>query len=261
MALGGIMIKKSLSIGDLHYPHHIDLQPFFDYGQYLKPEYVNLMGDMIDLDLISHHNETEFKNVGFDNIKNDFQLLVSQFTGVLDAFRMAFPKAIITFVPGNHEEWLCRFATDYPQLDKKIDRSSSMNTLRSLFDMDKMGINTINFGETLNIGKLYFRHGHEYGTMFPAKQAVLHSHKNIAIWHHHTRQCYTSYSDVDEVEFIGFSVPCYCTKGMKYGRGKPNRWSNGFLWACHKESGNFTAGIISTSKKGHFIVPNGEEYT
>lgn len=255
------MIKKSLSIGDLHYPYNIDLQPFFDYGSYVKPDYVNLMGDMIDLDLISHHNEAEFKNVGFDKIKNDFHLMREQFIGILDAFRMAFPKAIINFVAGNHEEWLCRYATDFPQLDKAIDRSSSKNTLESIFEMRKFNINVVPFGDTLRIGKLYFRHGHEYGSQFPAKQAVLHSHKSIAIWHHHTRQTYTSYSDVDTDEYVGFAVPCYCTKAMKYGKGKPNRWSNGFLWGSHKESGNFTAGIISTSRKGHFLTANGEEYT
>lgn len=255
------MIKKSLSIGDLHYPHHIDLQPFFDFGADFKPDYVNLMGDMIDLDLISHHNEDSFKNVGFDKIKNDFQLLLDQFKGVMESFRVAFPKATITFVAGNHEEWLCKFATDFPQLDRLIDRHSSANTLRSLLELGRLKIDVIPFGETHHIGKLYFRHGHEYGSQFPAKQAVLHSHKNISIWHHHTRQTYTSYSDVDTDEFVGFSVPCYCTKGMKYGKGKPNRWSNGFLWACHKESGNFTAGVISCSKKGHFITPDGKEYT
>lgn len=254
------MIKKSLSIGDLHYPHHIDLQPFFDYGTYVKPDYVNLMGDMIDLDLISHHNEAEFKNIGFDKIKNDFHLMREQFIGILDAFRMTFPKAIINFVAGNHEEWLCRFATDFPQLDKTIDRSSSKNTLESIFEMRKFRINVVPFGDTLHIGKLYFRHGHEYGSMFPAKQAVLHSHKSIAIWHHHTRQTYTSYSDVDTDEYVGFAVPCFCTKAMKYGKGKPNRWSNGFLWGSHKDSGNFTAGIISTSPKGHFLTPSGEEF-
>lgn len=255
------MVKKSLSIGDLHYPHNIDLQPFFDYGAYVKPDYINLMGDMLDLDLISHHNAEEFECVGYDKIKNDFILLIEKFKGILDMFRTTFPKAIITFVPGNHEEWLCDFATSHPQLDPKIDRSSSKRTLEGLLETEKMRINVISFGETLNIGKLYFRHGHEYGSMFPAKQAVLHSHKSIAIWHHHTRQTYTSYSDVDSDEYVGFAVPCYCVKGMKYGRGKPNRWSNGFLWGSHKPSGNFTAGIITTSSKGHFLTPTGEEYT
>lgn len=39
-----------------------------------------------------------------------------------------------------------------------------------------------------------------------------------------------------------------------------NRWSNGFLWGSHKDSWNFTAGIISTSKKGHFLTATGEEF-
>lgn len=255
------MIKKSLSIGDLHYPHNIDLQPFFDYGTYVKPDYVNLMGDMLDLDLISHHNEAEFSCVGYDKIKNDFNILIEQFKGILDSFRTAFPTAIITMVAGNHEEWLCDFATTHPQLDKKIDRNSSKKTMENLLETNKLNINIVPFGDTLNIGKLYFRHGHEYGTQFPAKQAVLHSHKNIAIWHHHTRQTYTSYSDVDTTEYVGFAVPCYCSKYMKYGKGRPNRWSTGFLWGAHKTSGNFTAGIISTSKQGHFLTPTGEEFT
>lgn len=254
-------IEKSLSIGDIHYDFNIDLQPFLDYGNYVKPDYVNIMGDVIDFDMISHHNKEGFKNIGFDNIKTLFLQAIENFTGILDTFRTVFKKATITFVPGNHEEWLCQFATEYPQLWKDMDRQSSKNTLEALLQTKKFNINVLPFGEAFNIGKLYFRHGHEYGSQFPAKQAVLHSHKNIAIWHHHTRQTYTTYSDIDSVEMVGFAVPCYCMKGMKYGKGKPNRWTNGFLWATHKPSGNFTAGIITTSKKGHFLTPNGEEYT
>jgi hypothetical protein len=255
------MIKKSLSIGDLHYPHHIDLQPFIDYGRFVKPDYLNLMGDMLDLDTISHHNEKSFKNVGFDKIKKDFNKIIEDFRGILDMFRANFPKAKITFVPGNHEEWLCGFANDFPQLDPRIDRTNSSKTLECLLSTKKLNIDVTPFGEAFNIGKLYFRHGHEYGSQFPAKQAVLHSHKNVAIWHHHTRQTYTTYSDIGSDEYVGFAVPCYCTKAMKYGRGKPNRWTDGFLWGSHKEgSGNFTAGIITTSHKGHFLTTSGEEY-
>jgi hypothetical protein len=255
------VIKKSLSLGDLHYPHHIDLQPFIDYGRYVKPHYLNLMGDMLDLDCISHHNKEEFKNKGFDNIKREFNGVIEKFKGILDMFRMNFPKATITMVSGNHEEWLCGFANDFPQLDEKIDRSSSKKTLENLLETKKHGVNVLPFGEAFNIGKLYFRHGHEYGSSHPAKQAVMHSHKSIAIWHHHTRQTHTTYSDIGSDEYAGFAVPCYCTKAMKYGKGKPNRWTNGFLWGSHKEgSGNFTAGIITTSSKGHFMTTNGEEY-
>lgn len=255
------MIKKALSIGDLHYPLNIDLQPFLDFAKYLKPDYLNLMGDILDLEVISHHHREDFKNIGFDNIKKTFTHLIESFRGILDMFRTVFPKAEITFVPGNHEEWLCQFATEFPQLWTDLDRESSQRTLNSLLCAKKIGVNILPFGESFNIGKLYFRHGHEYGSQFPAKQAVLHSHKSIAIWHHHTRQTYTSYSDVDADEYVGFAVPCYCHKAMKYGKGKPNRWTNGFLWSTHKASGNFTAGIITTSAKGHFLVPSGEEYT
>jgi len=255
------MIKTALSIGDIHYPLHIDLQPFIDYGRYVKPDYINLMGDILDLDIISHHSKTDFKNIGFDTIKTEFHRIVENFRGVLDTFRTAFPQAQITLVPGNHEEWFCQFASEYPQLWKDIDRESSQRTLEALLCTKKLGINVLPFGEAFSIGKLYFRHGHEYGTMFPAKQAVLRSHKSIAIWHHHTRQTFTTHSDIDDDEFVGFAVPCYCKKAMKYGKGRPNRWSNGFLWSAHKDSGNFTAGVITTSKKGHFMIPDGEEYT
>lgn len=254
------MIKKALSIGDIHYPYHIDLQPFIDFGKYVKPDYLNLMGDILDLDIISHHNKEEFKNIGFDNIKIRFKSLIESFRGILEMFKSAFPKTKITFVAGNHEEWLCRFACEYPQLWSDIDRESSSRTLNSLLMAKKMNVDILPFGEAFNIGKLYFRHGHEYGSQFPSKQAVLHSHKNVAIWHHHTNQTYTTYSDIGAEEYVGYAVPCYCTKAMKYGKGKPNRWTNGFLWSAHKESGNFTAGIITTSRKGHFLTVNGEEY-
>lgn len=253
-------IETAISFGDSHFNYHIDHHPMLDYAVTLRPSYINIMGDVMDLDMISHHEKENFKNIGFDKIKVLFNDLILNFKGFLGMIRATFPKAKINLVPGNHEEWLCGFANEYPQLDEKWDRTSSQRTLENLLETEKIRVNVIPFGQALNIGKLYFRHGHEYGTSFPAKQAVMHSHKSIAIWHHHTRQVYTTYSDIGSDEYCGFAVPCMCTKAMKYGKGKPNRWTNGFLWSTHKKSGNFTAEIITTSKKGHFLTIDGREF-
>lgn len=251
------MVKdRVLAIFDSHFPHHIPLEPFLQYAKDVKPTKFILGGDNWDLGIISHWNDTNFKNIGFNTIRTRLHEEADGMMAQLDAFRKAMPQAEFYYIEGNHELWLEGFTGKYPQMEDL--------TLESLLHLKKRRISLIPFKpkkDFLKVGKLYFKHGHQYGGSNPVKQALERSHKSVVIGHHHGAITWSSFSDVDDSDqHVGFLVPCYAKRAPDYGKGAPNKWMNGFFFANVKESGNFSAGIQLVSTEGRFISQAGKEY-
>ena len=251
------MIKdKVLAIYDSHYPWNIPLKSFLEYAKDYQPTKFILGGDNWDLGILSHWNDTNFKNIGFNTISRELEKESSGMKTQFDDFRKAMPKAEFYYIEGNHEYWLKGFREKYPQMGEL--------SLESLLELKKRNIKLIPFKpklDFLKVGKLYFKHGHQYGSSNPVKQALERSHKSIVIGHHHGAITWSSFSDVDDDDqHVGFLVPCYAKRAPDYGRGAPNKWMNGFFFANIKDSGNFSAGIQLVSPEGKFITQSGREY-
>jgi len=247
-------IRKILAIFDSHYPININLSPFLKYAKEYKPDEFILGGDNWSLDIISRWNDSDFKNVGFDNIQKKLKAEAIGFGEQLKQFRAAMPKANFTYITGNHEDWLKQFTHKYPQMNDL--------SLSTLLPLKKLRIKLIPFGNFYKVGKIYFKHGHEFGTSNQPKQAVERSHHSIVFGHHHTLKMWTDYSDVvAEERHIGVLVPCYCTRAPDYQKGRPNAWLNGFFYATMKPSGKYCLGVQNVSPKGEFITQEGKEYS
>ena len=250
-------MDKLLALYDSHYPHNIPLHTFLAYSSDFKPSKFFLGGDNSYLILLSHWNDANFKNIGFDTIRERLWTEVHGFSQQLDLFRRSMPKAQFFYIEGNHENWLHQFSQKYSQMNDL--------TLESLLNLKKRNITLIPYKPTkdfLRVGKLYFKHGHQYGGNNPVKQALERSHKSMVMGHHHGAIMWSNYSDVDDkLQHVGYLVPCYAKRAPDYGHGMPNRWMNGFFHAHVKESGNFSAGIQLVSPEGKFITQSGKEYT
>lgn len=250
-------MRRVLALYDSHYPHNVPLGTFLRYAKDFKPTDFILGGDNWDLGFLSHWNDGNFKNIGFDNIRERLWKEAKEFGSQLDDFREAMPKATFHYIEGNHENWLEQFSNKYSQMQDL--------SLESLLQLKKRGIKFLESRPTrdfIKIGKLYFKHGDQYGGSNPVKQALERSHKSIVIGHHHGAITWSNYSDVDDKDqHVGFLVPCYAKRAPDYGHGMPNRWMNGFFWAHVKtETGNFSGGIQLVSPEGKFITQDGKEY-
>jgi hypothetical protein len=246
-------IDTGIHIFDSHWPFHIDHNPLLDFIQDTRPKYITLGGDIWDLGFLSHHHFKDFKRWGTDEVIRKLNEEREGFTAFLEQIRNVAKKADITYLLGNHEDWIQDFVNEFPQVNE--------TTIHTLLPLSKLAIVTVPVGRTYNIGHLYFAHGENYGTANPAKRAVETSHKSIMIGHHHTDLVWSVSSDVDDAErYKALCVPCMCKKDLEYANHKPNRWSTGFGWSCHKRSGNFSAGVYTTSPNGHFMVPMKGEY-
>jgi len=247
-------IIRVLALFDSHFPETIRINPLLKFASKFQPDIFILGGDNFSMDCISHWNEKEFRNKGYNNVIDEFNEQCERFIEQITKFMDAAPEAKFVYLCGNHEVWLDDFTSTYPQLQKV--------TLQTILQKAKRPIELIQRGGFYTVGKLVFAHGDQFGTANPAKQAVERCGKTVVFGHHHTAKIWPNFSMVDEEEkHLGIQVPCYTTLSPEYGKGRPNAWLNGFFTACVKrDSGKFSSFIQFVSPRGSFISQDGTIY-
>jgi hypothetical protein len=252
-------IERFVSLFDLHYGYerkHRKIVPLHDAPtlsiakQFIKdfaPHHIVLGGDMLDCGAISHHNDRKPGRVEGLRIFSDAKELRTALLGPLEATR-----AKLTYLIGNHEGWLNQLVEAVPGLEGLVEPE----VLLDLGGRWKV----VPQGEKFRLGKLVFKHGDSLtGGEHIAKAAVIASERSIRFGHHHTYAVYTKVSDVDLAQkHTGVSMPCMCRKGPGYGRGKANKWINGFGWGYILPNGTFTD-YVTVVVKGQAVI-NGTHY-
>ncbi len=219
----GCEVKHGKKV-ELHDPKAIDiaLQFISDF----KPDEIILGGDILDCGAISHHNDRRAGRL--ENLR-----LLSDADELRTTVLQALPKkAKRTFIEGNHEDWLNQMVELHPGLSGIIEG-------KNLLKLD--GWNYIRQGGLYRLGKLWFAHGDQLGSgEHSAKKAVVDFERSIRFGHHHTYQAYTKTAAPDSYGHTGIAVPCLCKKGPGYGKGKANRWIEGFNYGWVANNGLFT---------------------
>ncbi len=115
-------------------------------------------------------------------------------------------------------------------------------------------------GDPYYMGRLVFVHGHQLsGGENVAKAAVIAWEKSIRFWHFHTQTLFSKNTPADnQYPKTGVGVGCLCKKSPKYGRGAPNKWSQGFLFGYIMPDGSFSDYPV-TIVKGQAVI-NGKVY-
>ncbi len=232
----------------LHDPKAWDVT--LQFLQDFKPHDLFLGGDILDCGAISHHNKAKpRKTEGFRLLK-DAEECVKAVIEPLEA--LLPPGGRRVYQVGNHEQWLDDFTDENPTIEGTL-------SVRKLLQLSPKW-EVIEQGYGTEYGKLYFIHGDTVtGGEQAAKAGVINYERNVRFGHYHTFQVYTKTSPIDvKMPKTGIAVPCLCTKDVGYGRGKPNRWVQGFLWGHVADSGAF-ADHVSVIVSGHLIV-NGKHY-
>ncbi len=207
--------------------------------QDFKPDHVILGGDILDCGAISHHNH------GKPGATEGFRLLADakECREAIIAPIEKVAKKSLTYIVGNHEDWLTDLVDQIPALEGIVD-VGSMLKLGKDWDI-------VPQGESKTLGKLVFIHGDTVkGGEHSAKWAVNAYERNVRFGHHHTFQIYTKTSAVEANGHTGIAVPCLCKKGPKYGGNTPNRWMQGFLWG-------YTNGVNGSFNDYVSVIVNG----
>ena len=253
-------MEKFVALYDVHYGyehrngHRVALHDqkainiALQFMQDFKPDHTILGGDILDCGCISHHNH------GKPGAVEGFRLLgdAKELRKVIIDPVEASTKKTLTYIIGNHEDWLTDLVEQIPALEGIVD----VKSLLRLSDRWKI----IPCGSAHKMGKLLFVHGDQIkGGEHVAKWATAAYEKNIRFGHHHTFQAYTKTSAIESNGHTGMCIPCLCKKGPRYGGGSPNRWMQGFSYGYIDTKTGVFADYVVIIVNGRAIV-NGKQY-
>lgn len=212
-----------------------------------KPHHTILGGDILDCGCISHHNHG--KPGATEGLK-----LLEDATVCRDLIIKPVEestKESLTYLTGNHEDWLNDLSVQIPALE-------GMTDIRTVLKLGKRW-DVIPQGEGHKLGKLLFIHGDQVkGGQYPAKWAVDSYERNVRLGHYHCFQVFSKTSALEDNTKTGMVVPCLCKKNPLYGGGSPNKWSQGFLWGYIHEDGSYND-YVTVITKGMATI-NGKTY-
>ena len=216
-----IVNRKVIALGDFHYPYNIDPQPLYQFIRYIKPTHLLLMGDMLDLDYLSHFDKHKPRKVEGKRLRRDYDAL----SPILDNFiRCAGKKCQVHYAVGNHEK---RIITALDEGSAGL--AEGFVELENGLEFDKKGIKKIELNGHLKIGRICFMHGIYTNDLYTKKYVTTYV-DNVAVWHMHTRQCYTMVTPIGKRDLSAYGVGCTCKINPAYAAGRPNRWVIGLAY-------------------------------
>lgn len=253
-------MKKFIFATDFHYgferrsghkkPLHDEkaIAAMLKFAADFRPDVFILGGDVIDAGCISHHNS------GKPGLTEGLRLIddvAGAHKKIIQPIEELKPSQMV-YITGNHCAWLDQLTDVMPALQGIVN-------LKALLKLDKWTV--VPQGGVFNLGKLTFMHGDTVsGGEHIAKAAVINYERSVRFGHYHTFQTYTKNSPLDSKQAkTGIAVPCLCRKGPGYGKGKPNKWVNGFLWGYVAPDGSFND-YVSIIHEGRFTGPTGKVY-
>ncbi len=216
--------ERIISLFDFHVPFHVPLGPVFQFVEDFKPTVVVLGGDLHDWGAVSSWLADQSRALDGGLIEENYAALKRAILEPLHESISTTTKVV--YLIGNHEERLAKAAEIHPngrgywELEKNID-------------LKKYNIRLIPAHQAYHVNKnLCYLHG-LYTSKYHSFQTVHAVHKSVFYGHTHDVQRYTDISPVDETQFYtGASCGCLCSLNPGFLRGKPNRWVNGFNFAC-----------------------------
>jgi hypothetical protein len=220
-----------------------------DFARDFKPDTVILGGDILDASCLSHHNKHKPGRTEGLRLQQDSQECRSNIITPVENLK----ASKYVYINGNHEAWLQDFEEDYPAVE-------GMFNVQSLLSLDSRW-EVIALGGHFNLGKLSFIHGDQIsGSEQAAKNAVIAYERSVRFGHFHSHQTYSKNTPItSDYPKTGISVGCLCRKDLNYGNGRPNKWSQGFLYGYILPDGSYHDYVV-TIVKGKAVI-NGKIYS
>lgn len=226
-------IKNTLLICDVHIPYHdaSALKSALRYGKEKKVDSVLINGDWIDFSPISRFTDCPYTKL---RLQED----IDEAVRYLHILRNEFPKAIIYFKHGNHEDWLEKY------LQRKAPEllGLSIFNLSTIFKFKELSIVEIGSYQMIKYGKLNIIHGHELKqsvrSVNPARTLYLKTKTNCLVGHHHVSSENTE-NDLSENVTTCWSIGCLSQLKPKYA-GMDSKYNHGFAHITKDPKGQFT---------------------
>ena len=184
-------IYKVVSLFDIHYWEHIDLDPILEFIRQEKPNEIILGWDQIDLFTISKYYKWDKEQGIYDAQKE-----IKEFKKFLKKLNKASPDARIVWLDWNHEYRLWEYMKHQPDRIKLLDYEAEYAELVDEF---------VRYNDFYKVGKLYYTHWIYHNDSHAKKHAVT-VQRNLRYWHLHcfddktellTEQWFKFFEDLD----------------------------------------------------------------
>jgi hypothetical protein len=250
--------QAGIILADLQFPNDnpVLLNSVEKYMAFRRWNYLVYLGDMLDMDAISHHamESGDQRSLEGKRLKKDYQA----FSKILRRHRKIVGRDCqIYYFMGNHEEWASRLIDTMPTLEGFIEPENNL-------PFEELKIKVIPPRGVMKIGKLHFIHGDidrgAYGSIHHAKKVVELYNKNVAYGDKHTQQSFTKVSPVglDETH-TAYAIPCLANIRPTWAKDKPNSWLNGFGVFFIRDDGGFNLYTV-VAIHNTFTAPDGYSF-
>lgn len=230
------MIEIFLS--DIHFPYEdraawgVTLEAI----KALEPSLIFLGGDILDFYSVSRYDKDPARKL---TLQEDLDYAIYE----LGKLREVAPDARMMLLQGNHEQRLEKY------LSTKASELSNLRALSldRLLNLESLGIEYIENGTRIRIGKLWHFHGNEIpgAGINVARNKFMKINANMIFGHHHVMQNYIQRNYEGEVHGA-WANPCLCELEAEYAHF--TNWSWGFSVIEYSSSENFNVDQVSISK-------------
>lgn len=190
-----------VAASDFHFPFHckIAVQKFLKLIKDMKPQYIALLGDVVDFYSLSRFRKDPQK---LFLIKKEIEAVRS----FLEQVRSSCEDGRILYFQGNHEERMYKFICDHaPQI---FPLSEEFLRPETILDLDRLKIEYINRDTGLKIGPFQLLHGNLI-RKDPGKTAleiIQRCRKNVIVGHSH--RLAQIHLTIDDTTYTGIECGC-----------------------------------------------------
>lgn len=241
--------NKEVFISDLQIPFQDGdaINIFFEIAKDFKPDLIWLGGDIIDDYCLSSYIKSS---------KIEWEEEIETAKEFLNRLRNTFPKSLIIYQEGNHEERVRKYILhNAKSLEFLLEKNLSWD---ELLDLKKLNI-IYQRGPAL-IEKLYHIHGHEkkvYGQLVHvALNYIRWLHKSVIFGHWHVLQKFPI-KEIDGTYKEAYANPClFDPSKMPYGGYSPiDLFHRGFSLIYYYDGGFFKVDqLLLIEKNNHYLV-------
>lgn len=245
-------LTKVLVIPDCQIPYH-DKLSMRAVERYMVDELwdeVVYIGDFMDFHQLASFTKDEPEALT-KTLAADYKVA----NEILERHALLLPQAAKrTFIMGNHEDRVRRFADKNPQLKGIIDVDVNLRLKERGFKV----IKSYPDHETHRIGNAFFHHGLYTSANHPKKMADNFG-VNIFYGHTHDVQSYSKVLWGKDKTIVGQSLGCLCRYDLDYVGQSPTNWQQAITTFYFRADGYFNH-YVSRIFNHKFTAPNGKTY-
>jgi len=235
---------------DIHLPNEEPtvINPLLRYLASERWDGAIILGDLMDLNVISSHNDKFPRLTQGQTFRADIDYTNEWLDGFCRTARKRNPAAKLVYLEGNHEYRVERYLDANPRLEGTMELAERLRLKERGIDW----VRSWSKGEVFTLGHANFVHG-DTCSVYHAAKMVKDYGANVFYGHTHDVQEYSMHRKARGVTIKGKSLGCLCKYDPEWFRGRAHRWQHAFgvfyVWpdgifqeyTVHIQNGRFTA--------------------